>query len=77
MVFQLLASYQYDPMSSSYDGVFRCKLWYFGRWVDIYVDDYLPVRADPRVPLKYSLIGARSPDPNVLWVALVEKALAK
>lgn len=73
----VLVSRHYNPLSSSYDGVFRCRLWYFGQWVDIYVDDYLPVRYDPGAPRKYSLIGARSPDPNVLWVALVEKALAK
>ena len=55
-----------------YDGVFACRFWRLGRWYDVYVDDHLPVCADTRLPW-----GARSTDPDEMWVPLIEKAFAR
>jgi len=55
-----------------YDGVFHCRFWRLGRWYDVYVDDYLPVCDDTRLPW-----GARSTDPDEMWVPLIEKAFAR
>ena len=46
------------------------KLWVFGQWKYIYVDDRLPT-------INNELIFASSTQRNVFWVALVEKAFAK
>lgn len=55
-----------------YDGVFHARFFIFGKWKDVYIDDYLPVIHGNQ------LWGAHSSsDPNELWVALLEKAFAK
>ncbi|XP_046585474.1 calpain-1 catalytic subunit-like isoform X1 [Haliotis rubra] len=57
------------------DGICHCKLWKFGEWVDIYIDDSLPLY---RGRAGLELYGAMSlTAPNELWVSLVEKAVAK
>ena len=57
--------------TDDYRGVFHCRFWKFGEWIDVYVDDFLPVVDDEPW-------GARSnTDSNEMWVSLVEKAFAK
>jgi len=58
--------------TAQYDGVFHCRFWRLGRWFDVYVDDYLPVCVDTLLPW-----GARSVDPDEMWVPLIEKAFAR
>ena len=60
----------YDPVKSN--GVFHCRFWWMGEWIDVYTDDLLPYNGD--IDRVY---GGHSKDKNVVWVPLMEKALAR
>ena len=51
-------------------GVFRFRFYRFGEWVEVVVDDYLPM-------INGEYLGAHSTRPNEFWIALLEKAYAK
>jgi len=56
-----------------YIGIFHFRVWRFGEWIDIVVDDLLPFNID-----KNSLVGCHNKrDSNEMFGPLLEKAFAK
>jgi len=53
-----------------YTGLIQVKIWRYGHWVSVYIDDRLPQK-------KGGYCYARCSDPREFWVALIEKAYAK
>ncbi|KAL1123965.1 hypothetical protein AAG570_001735 [Ranatra chinensis] len=57
-------------VEGKYCGAFHFRLWRFGNWQDVVVDDFLPT-------VDNVLLTTQTQNPNEFWTALLEKAYAK
>jgi calpain len=53
-----------------YTGQLKVRLWQFGEWQEVIIDDFLPV-------LNGKYVYSHCDDPSEFWVAFIEKAFAK
>ena len=57
-------------LDQTYRGSFTCRVWQFGRWVEVTIDDRLPCLAG-------RLCFSRCQREDVFWLPLLEKVYAK
>ncbi len=57
---------------ANYAGVFHFRIWRFGEWIDVVVDDFLPVNENGELIYCHNNV-----DKNEMFGPLLEKAFAK
>jgi len=62
----------YEIGPGKYSGVFHAHFWWMGEWIDVYTDDILPYNETSG-----KVYGGRSDDRKIVFVPLMEKALAR
>jgi len=72
---RVIPSDQYFYGHEKYTGAFHFRFWRYGEWVDVIIDDLLPVMKSNGSNVH--LCFAQSSERNEYWSALVEKAYAK
>ena len=60
-----------QDFDKDYAGVFRFNFWWYGKWVEVIIDDLLPTNGTQLI------YGSNRSDPDEFWPALLEKAYAK
>ena len=72
LLLQLIPSGQtIDKIDPQYTGMVQIRFWQFGRWKEVFIDDWLPTK-NGETPLY-----GRSSHADEFWPALLEKAYAK
>jgi hypothetical protein len=61
-----------QSFDQNYAGIFRFRFWRFGQWIEVVVDDFLPVDANGRL-----IYCHNERDKNEMFGPLLEKAYAK
>ncbi|KAL3842643.1 hypothetical protein ACJMK2_020633 [Sinanodonta woodiana] len=59
-----------QEFDNKYSGIFHFKFWRFGEWIEVIIDDRLPVCSGQPM-------FSRGKDSNEFWIPLFEKAYAK
>lgn len=67
---RLMAQVVPEQSFDNYAGIFHFRFWRFGKWVDVVIDDYLPVYQN-------QFLSVSSKETNEFWAPLMEKAYAK
>ncbi|XP_060049552.1 calpain-10 isoform X2 [Erinaceus europaeus] len=70
LLHQVFPADQPGWLDPGYQGSFTCRVWQFGHWVEVTVDDRLPC-------LQGRLCFSRCGREDVFWLPLLEKAYAK
>merc|ERR1719334_101602 len=60
----------FSEEENDYVGLFKFRLWQYGEWIEVIVDDFLPC-------IDNKLAYIHSESKNEFWSALLEKAYAK
>lgn len=69
-IFNKVVPRDQDFTEEKYCGAFQFKIWRYGHWETVIVDDRLPTEND-------KLVFAHSKTENEFWGSLLEKAYAK
>ncbi|XP_061185730.1 calpain-A-like [Saccostrea echinata] len=72
LIERIIPNNSYPVGTPQYDGIFHCRFWRFGRWDDVFIDDYLPIINRKQIYSAHS-----KTDHNEMWVSLLEKAFAR